>query len=325
MHLENTILLHFDKSAIFAVLLIPYGLHLITTFLVYFLTHRNESTTGTILKHVPQSSLQLGAKSIDMNFAINTKQLKTIKDKIFHRIINVEKVIIEFICLLLVLPSITDIIKNFDRQTYQEWDESAYSIYLFWAVALTSGVYLYEMAVLPIRTQNRQSFLNDITHWIHHLGHTFVYIGGILDIYTIHDTRLASVYSFWTYIASIPLIISMIIYKSIDNKEIRYIVCYINVYLFAIGNIIRCSSAGYFWIKYYYKKQLSNIIVYCQWPMMIIWSIDQIMTCIALYKMGKKNKRQLIQIEIEQLKHDDITIAPRTVKSISVVDVELGT
>ena len=148
-------MLHFDKSAIFAVLLVPYGLHLITTLSVYCLTHRYESTTATIVKHVAQSSLQLDGKSIDMNFAmptlsrtkngssnnidINTKQLK---DKIFHRIINVEKVVIEFMCLLLILPSTIDIIKNFDNQTYQEWDESAYSIHLFWAVALTS-VYIF--------------------------------------------------------------------------------------------------------------------------------------------------------------------------------------
>ena len=170
---------------------------------------------------------------------------------------------------------------------------------------------MYEMASQPFWITNKQSIINDLTHWIHHCGHTSTYCVGFLKIYTIHDTRLAASYSFWTYVASIPLTVSLLIYFTTDPGTMkglyrRYIVCKLNSWMFGIGNVFRCGTAGFVWIKYHLQDHVSPLNVIWFWPLIFTFTVDQLVTCRLLNSMAKKNLKQYKAMQTDVLSRTSV-------------------
>ena len=226
--------------------------------------------------------------------------LKSIQNEYTKRktLCDLYKVLTEFICLLLIVPCIIDFFKNIDSTNVNEWDLDSY-IYLQWALWLTLAIYLYEMLTLGIRTTDSKQFMHDLAHWIHHSMHIFIvcYVYFFTDSVTYFALRLAVVYAFWTFIASIPISFSIIRYFTAKSPKEMYYIYLFNSYLFGIGNIIRCTSGIIVYIIYFNQFETFIKIIFI--PGVLCWSIDQVFTSLTLRKMANEQYEQMKSEQVE--------------------------
>ena len=143
-------------------------------------------------------------------------------------LINMYKIIAEFICLLLLLPCIFDIIIRFDNTNItSDWNLFSY-ILIQWSFALTNAIYIFEGLVLSIRTVGKHTFKQDFSHWLHHFLHVLVSSYWFLwGNPTYYELRMCAVYAFWTYASTIPLGTAILIYFLTNSYQIKYNVLYV--------------------------------------------------------------------------------------------------
>ena len=208
-------------------------------------------------------------------------------------VINIYKVAVEFICLILALPSFIDTIVNISNENINDWNLNAY-ILLQWSIGLTSGIYIYECLALSIRTNSTtREFAQDFSHWIHHFCHvvvsTWLFIRGNPNYY---ELRVVSLYGFWTYASTIPLTIAITRYFVTTTLKEKYSICVFGSYFFAVGNVFRCGSSVGLYLYNWNKMSLTAQIAF--WPMIVLWSVDQMFTSFALKTMAVRQRQKMI-------------------------------